>query len=87
MGGMFVNKSATELSVVASKAAIEAAGVQPEKIDSVVFGHVLMVGTKSIRKINVKTKYLIISKTLNNSYLLFFRILQRMEPFYLDTHF
>ncbi|XP_033208365.1 3-ketoacyl-CoA thiolase, mitochondrial [Belonocnema kinseyi] len=42
MGGMFVNKSATDLSVVASKAAIEAAGVQPEKIDSVVFGHVLM---------------------------------------------
>lgn len=43
MGGMFLNKSATDLAVVASKAAIEAAGIQPEKVDSVVFGHVLMV--------------------------------------------
>ncbi|XP_051162763.1 3-ketoacyl-CoA thiolase, mitochondrial [Leptopilina boulardi] len=42
MGGMFLNKSATDLAVVASKAAIEAAGIQPEKVDSVVFGHVLM---------------------------------------------
>ncbi|TGZ32048.1 3-ketoacyl-CoA thiolase, mitochondrial [Temnothorax curvispinosus] len=41
MGGMFVNKSATDLSVVASTAAIQAAGLKPEKIDSVVFGHVL----------------------------------------------
>jgi len=43
MGGMFINKSATDLSVVASTAAIQAAGLKPEKIDSVVFGHVLMV--------------------------------------------
>lgn len=43
MGGMFVNKSATDLSVVASTAAIQAAGLKPEKIDSVVFGHVLIV--------------------------------------------
>ncbi|XP_018356050.1 PREDICTED: 3-ketoacyl-CoA thiolase, mitochondrial [Trachymyrmex septentrionalis] len=42
MGGMFTNKSATDLSVVASTAAIQAAGLKPEKIDSVVFGHVLM---------------------------------------------
>ncbi|CAL1681632.1 unnamed protein product [Lasius platythorax] len=42
MGGMFVNKSATDLSVVASTAAIQAAGLKPEKIDSVVFGHVLV---------------------------------------------
>ncbi|XP_012522043.1 3-ketoacyl-CoA thiolase, mitochondrial [Monomorium pharaonis] len=41
MGGMFVNKSATDLSVVASTAAIQAAGLKPEKIDSVVFGHVM----------------------------------------------
>ncbi|XP_077261429.1 yippee interacting protein 2 [Temnothorax americanus] len=41
MGGMFVNKSATDLSVVTSTAAIQAAGLKPEKIDSVVFGHVL----------------------------------------------
>ncbi|KYQ46916.1 3-ketoacyl-CoA thiolase, mitochondrial [Trachymyrmex zeteki] len=41
MGGMFINKSATDLSVVASTAAIQAAGLKPEKIDSVVFGHIL----------------------------------------------
>lgn len=43
MGGMFINKSATDLSVVASTAAIQAAGLKPEKIDSVVFGHILAV--------------------------------------------
>lgn len=43
MGGMFANKSATDLSVVASTAAIQAAGLKPEKIDSVVFGHVMAV--------------------------------------------
>lgn len=41
MGGIFVNKSATDLSVVASTAAIQAAGLKPEKIDSVIFGHVM----------------------------------------------
>ncbi|XP_011864233.1 PREDICTED: 3-ketoacyl-CoA thiolase, mitochondrial [Vollenhovia emeryi] len=41
MGGMFVNKNATDLSVVASTAAMQAAGLKPEKIDSVVFGHVM----------------------------------------------
>jgi len=41
MGGMFVNKSATDLSIVASTAAIQTAGLKPEKIDSVVFGHVM----------------------------------------------
>ncbi|EZA58250.1 3-ketoacyl-CoA thiolase, mitochondrial [Ooceraea biroi] len=41
MGGMFVNKGATDLSVVASTAAMQAAGLKPEKIDSVVFGHVM----------------------------------------------
>lgn len=43
MGGMFVNKSATDLSVVASTAAIQAASLKPEKIDSVIFGHVMAV--------------------------------------------
>lgn len=43
MGGVLMNKSATDLSVVASTAAIQAAGLKPEKIDSVVFGHVLTV--------------------------------------------
>lgn len=41
MGGMFANKSATDLAVVASTAAMQAAGLKPEKIDSVVFGHVM----------------------------------------------
>lgn len=41
MGGIFVNKSATDLSIVASTSAIQAAGLKPEKIDSVVFGHVM----------------------------------------------
>lgn len=43
MGGVFVNKSATDLSVVASTAAMQTAGLKPEKIDSVVFGHVMTV--------------------------------------------
>ncbi|XP_067205813.1 3-ketoacyl-CoA thiolase, mitochondrial-like [Linepithema humile] len=40
IGGVFKNKSAIDLSVVASTAAIQAAGLKPEKIDSVVFGNV-----------------------------------------------
>ena len=43
MGGMFVNKSATDLSIVASNAAIKAAGLNPEKIDNVIFGNVMSV--------------------------------------------
>lgn len=43
MGGMFVNKSATDLSVVASTAAIKAAGLTPDKVDHVIFGNVLTV--------------------------------------------
>lgn len=43
MGGIFVNTNATELSVAASKAAIQAAGIRPEKIDSAVFGHIMAV--------------------------------------------
>ncbi|KAG7199456.1 hypothetical protein KM043_014082 [Ampulex compressa] len=41
MGGMFLNKTATELATIASTAAIQAAKLKPEQIDSVVFGHVL----------------------------------------------
>ncbi|KAK2578693.1 hypothetical protein KPH14_011661 [Odynerus spinipes] len=41
MGGILANKSATDLSVVAANAAMQSAGLKPEKIDSVVFGHVL----------------------------------------------
>ncbi|EFN81059.1 3-ketoacyl-CoA thiolase, mitochondrial [Harpegnathos saltator] len=41
MGGMFKNITATDLSVVASTAAIRTAGISPEKIDSVVFGHIM----------------------------------------------
>lgn len=43
MGGVFVNKSATELSIVAATSALQSANIKPEKIDSVVFGHVLAV--------------------------------------------
>ncbi|XP_032675947.1 3-ketoacyl-CoA thiolase, mitochondrial [Odontomachus brunneus] len=41
MGGIFVNTNATELSVTASTAAMQAAGIHPEKIDSAVFGHIM----------------------------------------------
>nr|BAN20370.1 yippee interacting protein [Riptortus pedestris] len=40
-GGKFVKTSASELQTVAAKAAIAAANIAPEKIDSVVIGHVL----------------------------------------------
>jgi len=43
MGGIFANKNVTDLAVAASTAAIQAAGLKPEKIDSVIFGHVLNV--------------------------------------------
>lgn len=43
MGGIFVNTTATELSVVASTAAMKEANILPEKIDSVVFGHIMAV--------------------------------------------
>ncbi|XP_015595565.1 3-ketoacyl-CoA thiolase, mitochondrial [Cephus cinctus] len=41
MGGLFVNQSATDLSVVAANSAIQSIGLNPEKIDSVVFGHIM----------------------------------------------
>lgn len=43
MGGVFSNKSATDLSVVAAKSALQSAKLNPDKIDSVIFGHVLAV--------------------------------------------
>lgn len=43
MGGSFTGKNITELSVVASNAAIQAANLKPEHIDNVVFGNVLPV--------------------------------------------
>lgn len=45
MGGVFANKNATELSVVAANAAMQSANLKPEKIDSVVFGHVLTLSS------------------------------------------
>lgn len=43
-GGVFLNKSATELGVAATTASLQSIGLSPEKVDSVVFGHVLVVG-------------------------------------------
>ncbi|XP_058807261.1 3-ketoacyl-CoA thiolase, mitochondrial isoform X2 [Phymastichus coffea] len=40
MGGAFVNKSITDLSVVAANAALKSANLNPELIDNVVFGNV-----------------------------------------------
>jgi acetyl-CoA acetyltransferase len=43
MGGVFTQKSITDLSVVVSKEALKAANVQPEQIDNVIFGNVASV--------------------------------------------
>lgn len=40
IGGMFTQKNITELSVIASKAAIQSANLKPELIDNVIFGNV-----------------------------------------------
>ncbi|XP_017767364.1 PREDICTED: 3-ketoacyl-CoA thiolase, mitochondrial [Eufriesea mexicana] len=45
MGGSFINKSATDLSVIATKSALQSAQLNPEKIDSVIFGHVLSIAS------------------------------------------
>lgn len=42
--GAYVNVSAIELGTVAVKAAIDAAGIQPEQVDNVVLGNVLSSG-------------------------------------------
>lgn len=42
-GGAFRNTTATQLQVVAAKAALESAGVRPDQVDSVNIGQVLPV--------------------------------------------
>lgn len=42
-GGKFVKTSATDLQTFAAKAALTAANVQPEKVDTVIIGNVLSV--------------------------------------------
>ncbi|PBC28595.1 3-ketoacyl-CoA thiolase [Apis cerana cerana] len=44
-GGKFTNKSATDLSVIAAKSALQSAKLNPEKIDNVIFGHVLPISS------------------------------------------
>lgn len=46
-GGAFKNTSATQLQTVAAKAAISAAGLKPEQIDTVNIGNVLPVSGNS----------------------------------------
>lgn len=48
---MFVNKSATDLSVVAATSAIQSAGLKPDQIDHVIFGNVLTVKKIKIQNI------------------------------------
>ena len=43
-GGIFKNVPATELAKLASKAAIDQAGLEPSQIDEAIFGNVLMAG-------------------------------------------
>ncbi|XP_006622613.1 3-ketoacyl-CoA thiolase, mitochondrial [Apis dorsata] len=44
-GGKFTNKNATDLSVIAAKSALQSAKLNPEKIDNVIFGHVLPISS------------------------------------------
>ncbi|XP_012149244.1 yippee interacting protein 2 [Megachile rotundata] len=45
MGGVFANKTATDLSAVAATSALQSAGLKPEKVDNVIFGHVLSLSS------------------------------------------
>ncbi|MGU9999211.1 acetyl-CoA C-acetyltransferase [Latilactobacillus curvatus] len=45
LGGQLASLSAVELGTVASKAAIEAAGIDPTQIDQAIFGNVLQAGS------------------------------------------
>lgn len=45
LGGQLASLSAVELGTVAAKAAIEAAGIDPTKIDQAIFGNVLQAGS------------------------------------------
>ena len=47
-GGALKDVSATELQVIANKAAIESAGIKPENVDSVFVGNVMQVSYSSI---------------------------------------
>lgn len=47
-GGKFVKTSATELGTVAAKAALAAGNVNPEIVDSVIYGNVLSVSLVTI---------------------------------------
>lgn len=42
-GGSLKNVTATQLQTHAAKATLEAAGVRPDQVDTVVIGHVLVV--------------------------------------------
>lgn len=44
-GGKFMNKNATDLSVIAAKSALQSAKLNPEKVDNVIFGHVLPISS------------------------------------------
>ena len=47
-GGAFRPLTAVELGSVAMGAALERSGLSPEKVDEVLFGHVLQAGTGQI---------------------------------------
>ncbi|MEE9473308.1 MAG: acetyl-CoA C-acyltransferase [Acidimicrobiia bacterium] len=47
-GGVFRNVSAVDLGAMAIRAALERAGLRAEKIDEVLFGHVIQAGTGQI---------------------------------------
>ena len=47
-GGVFRTLTAVDLGAVAIEAALERAGLSPEKVDEVLFGHVLQAGTGQI---------------------------------------
>lgn len=44
-GGAFKNTTGTQLQTAACKATLDAAGVRPDQVDSVVIGNVLVVCT------------------------------------------
>ncbi|MFD1672993.1 acetyl-CoA C-acetyltransferase [Agrilactobacillus yilanensis] len=45
LGGQFMKLSAKELGVIAAKAAIQASGIAPGKVDHTIFGNVLQAGS------------------------------------------
>lgn len=84
MGGSFTKKSITELSVVASNAALESANIKPEQIDNVVFGNVLPVSCLDIlmqanQLIKCRKKFLI-------EYKIFFLKLSSSDGAFMPRH-